>query len=81
MDYGGGGKLSGGIGLIGDPRHPEAVVVANGGADLIYLPQTNAKALAGDIVQFLTTQDYVSGIFVNDKLGKFPGALPMSAST
>ena len=28
--------------------------------------------------QFLLTQDYVSGIFVNDKLGKFPGALSMS---
>jgi hypothetical protein len=54
-------------------------VVANGGADLIYLPKQNAKDLAGDIVRFLATQDYVGGVFVNDKLGKFPGALPMSA--
>ena len=79
VDYGGGAKLMGGAGMIGDPNDPQAVVVSNGGADLIYLPQKNAPQLAGDIVQFLTTQDYISGIFVNDKLGKFPGALPMSA--
>jgi hypothetical protein len=29
-------------------------------------------------VQFLTAQDYVAAIFVNDALGKFPGALSMS---
>ena len=34
--------------------------------------------MAGDVVKFLATQDYVSGIFVNDRLGKFPGALSMS---
>jgi arylsulfatase A-like enzyme len=79
VDYGGGARLAGGTGMIGDPNDPQAVVVSNGGADLIYLPKDNARALAGDIIQFLTTQDYISGIFVNDKLGKFPGALPMSA--
>ena len=53
-------------------------------SDLIYLPEWTrkdpapAKELAGDIVKFLATQDYVSGIFVNDRLGKFPGALSMS---
>jgi arylsulfatase A-like enzyme len=79
VDYGGGAKLAGGAGLLGDPGNPEVVVAPNGGADLIYLPKPNAKALAGDIVSFLTAQDYISGVFVNDKLGKFPGALPMSA--
>jgi hypothetical protein len=78
VDYGGGAKLAGGAGLLGDPQNPDAVVVPNGGADLIYLPKDNAKALAGDIVRFLTTQDYVAAVFVNDRLGKFPGALPMS---
>ena len=54
-------------------------MVPNGGADLIYLPgKPMPGRLAGDIVKFLTTQDYVSGIFVNDRLGKFPGALEMS---
>ncbi len=79
VDYSGGGKLAGGSGLLGDPQNPDAVVVPNGGADLVYLPKPNAKNLAGDVVSFLTTQDYVSGIFVNDALGKFPGTLPMSA--
>jgi predicted AlkP superfamily pyrophosphatase or phosphodiesterase len=80
IDFSNGGKLSGGSGALGrDPAHPDIVVTANGGSDLIYLPNANAKSLAGDIVNFLTTQDYVSGIFVNDGLGKFPGALPMSA--
>ena len=56
------------------------MVVANGGTDLIYLPGANAKELAADVVNFLTGQDYVSGIFVNDKLGNIPGTLPMSAA-
>ena len=79
VDFGGGAKLSiGAAGLLGDPQNPDVVVTPNGGTDLIYLPKPNAKELAGDIVKFLTTQDYVSGIFVNDRLGKFPGALSMS---
>jgi arylsulfatase A-like enzyme len=61
-----------------DAAKPEVIVAGNGGADLIYLPEKNAKKLAGSIVKFLTTQDYVAAIFVNDKLGKFPGALSMS---
>ena len=78
IDFGGGAKLAGGTGFLGDPKNPDVVVVPNGGADLVYLPKANAKELAGSIVKFLTGQDYVSGIFVNDKLGKFPGALSMS---
>jgi arylsulfatase A-like enzyme len=65
--------------LGADPKNPDAIVVGNGGADLIYLPQKNAKKLAGNVVKFLTTQDYISAIFVHDSLGKIPGALPMSA--
>ena len=79
IDFSNGGKLSGGSGFLGrDPAKPEIIVASNGGSDLIYLPGANAKALAGDVVSFLTTQDYVGAIFVNDKLGKFPGALSMS---
>jgi arylsulfatase A-like enzyme len=81
VDYAHGAKLSsGGAGLLGaDPNHPGVVVAANGGADLIYLNGDDAKGTAARIVDFLLTQDYVSGVFVNDKLGRFPGALPMSA--
>jgi arylsulfatase A-like enzyme len=85
VDFRNGGKLPGGSGMLGkDPHHPEVIVASNGGTDMIYLPEMSGKYLAparemaGDIVKFLLTQDYVSGVFVNDKLGKFPGALSMS---
>ena len=78
-DIAAGLKLKANGGMLGDDAaHPDAVVVPNGGASLIYLPGANARALAGDIVNFLAGQDYVSGIFVNDRLGKVPGALAMS---
>jgi arylsulfatase A-like enzyme len=65
--------------LGADAAAPDIVLAANGGSDLIYLPRADAKAMAGRIVEFLSTQDYVSGIFVNDRLGKVAGTLPMSA--
>ncbi len=66
--------------LIGtDPQHPVAVVAANGGSDLIYLPGADAAAVAGKLVDALLAQDYVSGIFVDDSLGSFAGTLPLSA--
>jgi hypothetical protein len=66
-----------GNGLIGgDANQPQIVVAANGGSDLIYLPEGD-KALAKRVVDFLLTQDYVSGIFVDSKLGKFPGTLSL----
>jgi arylsulfatase A-like enzyme len=68
-----------GNGLLGnDPAKPDVVVATNGGSDLIYLPNNDRK-LAGRIVKALLEQDYVSGIFVHDDLGRFPGALPLSA--
>ncbi len=79
LDFANGAKLAGGSGMLGgDPDHPDVVVAANGGSDLIYLPGPSAKELAGRIVDFLTGQDYVSGVFVNDTLDRFPGALAMS---
>lgn len=69
----------GGHGIIGrDPAHPDAIVAANGGSDLIYLPVRDRK-LAKRIVGALLEQDYVSGIFVDDALGRFAGTLPLSA--
>src|SRR5690242_1947297 len=68
-----------GNGLIGnDPAKPDAVIAANGGSDLIYLPN-NDKKLAAQIVKALLAQDYVSGLFVRDDLGRFPGTLPLSS--
>lgn len=65
--------------LLGpDPTHPQIAIAPNGGSDLIYLPGPEARALAPRVVEFLTRQDYVGAIFVNDALGPIPGALPMS---
>ena len=66
-----------GNGLIGGDRNkPQIVVAANGGSDLIYIPDGDT-ATAKRVVDFLLTQDYVSGIFVDSKLGKFPGTLSL----
>jgi predicted AlkP superfamily pyrophosphatase or phosphodiesterase len=68
-----------GNGLLGqDPAKPDLVVASNGGSDLIYLPNRDRK-LAARTVTALLSQDYVSGIFVDDALGRYPGALPLSA--
>ncbi len=65
--------------LIGtDPAKPDAVVAANGGSDLVYLPSGD-RALAARVIDALLAQDYVSGLFVDDSLGTFPGTLPLSA--
>lgn len=69
-----------GSALLGaDPAKPKALVAANGGSDLIYLPDADAKNLAPRIVEALTKQDYVAAIFVDDALGSIPGTLPLSA--
>ena len=66
-----------GNGLIGgDRNNPKVVVATNGGSDLIYLPDGD-RAVAKRVVDFLLTQDYVSGIFVDSKLGKYPGTLTL----
>jgi len=67
-----------GNGVLGkDPTKPDLVVATNGGSDLIYLPNKDKK-LAERTVKALLEQDYVSGLFVDDSLGKIPGTLPMS---
>jgi hypothetical protein len=67
-----------GNGVLGqDPAKPDLVVATNGGSDLIYLPNKDKK-LAERAIKALLEQDYVSGLFVDDRLGRFPGTLPMS---
>ncbi len=70
-------------GLLGKvPEDPSVVVAGNGGSDLIYLPQredkTKSHDLAGKIIKALLDQDYVSGLFVDDRLGRFPGTLSLN---
>ncbi len=83
VDFSAGKHPRSGNGLLGDdPAAPSVVVAANGGSDLIYIPmkeKATATAIAGRVVDALLAQDYVSGIFVEDSLGKFPGTLPLSA--
>jgi arylsulfatase A-like enzyme len=68
-----------GNGLIGrNPAKPDVVVAANGGSDLVYLPGHD-KRLAARVVAALLAQDYVSGLFVDESLGRFPGTLPLAA--
>ena len=66
-----------GNGLIGgDKNNPSLVVTANGGSDMIYLPEGD-RAIAKRVVEALLAQDYVSGVFVDPRLGKFPGTLTL----
>jgi hypothetical protein len=68
-----------GNGLIGwDPAKPDVVAAANGGSDLVYVPGKD-RALTQRVIDILLAQDYVSGLFVDDDLGEFAGALPLSA--
>src|SRR3954469_566280 len=68
-----------GNGVLGkDPEKPDLIVATNGGSDLIYLPNKDKK-LAAKTVKVLLEQDYVSGLFVDDSLGRFPGTLPLSS--
>ena len=62
----------------GDKDRPKVVVAANGGSDLVYLPDGD-RELARRVVDTLAAQDYVSGLFVSDGLGDIPGTLPISA--
>ena len=69
-----------GDGVLGfQPSHPDVVIAANGGSDLIYFPQSNAKQLAPAALALLLSEDYVSGVFVDPRLGSFPGTLPTTA--
>jgi predicted AlkP superfamily pyrophosphatase or phosphodiesterase len=81
-----GGKLpKRGNALLGTAVHSadgsdaKVIVAANGGSDLIYVPNDD-KDMVRSIIEFLATRDYVGGLFVNeDTVGKFKGALPMRA--
>jgi Type I phosphodiesterase / nucleotide pyrophosphatase len=62
----------------GDKDHPIIVVAANGGSDLVYVPNGD-RNIARRAVEVLSAQDYVRGLFVSNDLGPIPGALPISA--
>jgi len=86
IDRDGGDHPQGGNALLGPSRDaPMAMVAANGGSDLIYVPDGPSKrATAKRIFDKLVAAPYVGALFVNDDLLKdgdpkdFAGALPMS---
>jgi hypothetical protein len=73
-----GNGLIGGTGRIAEQTDAKVIVAANGGSDLIYLPEHDLE-LVKRIVSFLARQDYVGGLFVDDSYKNVPGALPSSA--
>jgi arylsulfatase A-like enzyme len=71
-----GDGLIGGTGAL-TPADAKVVVAANGGSDLVYLPVEDPQLLT-KIVEFLTTQDYVSGLFTDPEYGSVKGALTLN---
>ncbi len=71
-----------GNGLIGPscmvekPHDGKVVVAANGGTDLIYVPDGDAARTA-DVATFLLGQDYVDALFVGGSHGAVPGTLSL----
>ncbi len=72
-----GNALIGASGLILDNPDAKVVVAANGGSDLVYIPDHDAARLQ-QVVHFLAQQDYVGALFVDDSYGPIPGTLPLS---
>jgi hypothetical protein len=73
-----GDGLIGASGAILDSTDAKVIVAANGGSDLIYIPDHNQRTLRS-VVQFLSKQDYIGGLFVDDSYGPVPGTLPLSS--
>jgi len=73
-----GNGLIGGSGRILDVTDAKVIVAANGGSDLIYVPDHN-KQLVQQIVAFLSKQDYVGAMFTEDGYGNIPGTIPFSS--
>jgi hypothetical protein len=69
-----GSGVIGGTGRAAAPLDARVVVTSQ----LIYVLDHDQK-MVESIVRILSEQDYIGGIFVDDRFGTVPGALPMSA--
>jgi arylsulfatase A-like enzyme len=58
------------------PRQARVVVAANGGSDLIYVPDGDRTTIA-DVATFLLGQDYIDAVFVDGAAKDVPGALSL----
>ncbi len=73
-----GNGLVGGTGIDNGKTDAQVIVAANGGIDLVYLPDGNADRLRS-LAVFLLRQDYIGGLFVDEQLAIIPGTLPLQA--
>jgi len=62
--------------IVNSPRDGKVIVAANGGTDLIYVPDGDAARIA-DVATFLLAQDYVDALFVDGPGHAVPGALSL----
>ena len=79
VDLEGGFHPRGEAAILGAADHPKVLIADNGASSLLYLPGSDAKAFAPQVVAAMLEQDYVAGVFVDDDLGPIPGTLPLSA--
>lgn len=63
--------------LGADLAHPRLLIGSNNGNDLLYVKPAGDRRLTRRIVAALLQQDYVSGLFVDRKLGTIDGALSL----
>jgi arylsulfatase A-like enzyme len=73
-----GNGLVGGTGAVQDHIDAKVIVSASGGTDLVYVAGHD-RVMARKIVEFLSSQDYVGGLFVDPDCGSIPGSLPLSS--
>lgn len=66
------------IGGTGELKEAQVIVAANGGSDLIYIPDHD-RSRARRVVQILERQDYIDGLFADVSVtGPMPGTVPLS---
>ena len=73
-----GNGVIGGSGRALEQTDAEVLVAANGGSDLVYLPHGDG-AQARALLSVLAGLDYVGALFVDDRYGPLPGALPLTS--
>lgn len=54
------------------------IVAANGGSDLVYVPDHDPRTVTR-VLRYLLRQPYVGGLFVHSRYGRVPGALPLAS--
>jgi len=73
-----------GTALLGDAIRKDdgtdarVIVAANGGSDLVYVPDGNVE-LVHAVVERVLGYDYVGAVFLDDTFGRMAGTLPLSA--